>query len=159
MILTEIFMRLSTDLDVLDELKEPLPAGTYVLEYVRDGFSNNNTIIDIFCKVVKCDEHPETVGKECKIQTCYSSDNKRVVAIGNSIRNQIFRACIGKELFEAESNNGGINTVKLYGLQFQCYIDVKETSFGFSLNKNSFKSFKLIYSDEELLQIAKDRFQ
>lgn len=159
MILTEIFMRLSTDLDVLDELKEPLPAGTYVLEYVRDGFSNNNTIIDIFCKVVKCDEYPETVGKECKIQTCYSSDNKRVVAIGNSIRNQIFRACIGKDLFEAESNNGGINTAKLYGLQFQCYIDVKETSFGFSLNKNSFKSFKLIYSDEELLQIAKDRFQ
>ena len=159
MILTEIFMRLSTDLDVLDELKEPLPAGTYVLEYVRDGFSNNNTIIDIFCKVVKCDEHPETVGKECKIQTCYSSDNKRIVAIGNSIRNQIVKACIGKELFEAESNNGGINTAKLYGLQFQCYIDVKETSFGFSLNKNSFKSFKLIYSDEELLQIAKDRFQ
>lgn len=81
-------MQVNTDLDFSDFLKEPLPAGTYILEYVRDGFSNSNTIIDIFCKVVKCDEHPETVGEECKIQTCFSSNNKRIVAIGNSIRNQ-----------------------------------------------------------------------
>ena len=33
-------MKLDINLDLLDELKEPLPKGTYVLEYVRDDFSN-----------------------------------------------------------------------------------------------------------------------
>ena len=151
-------MQVNTDLDFSDFLKEPLPAGTYILEYVRDGFSNSNTIIDIFCNVVKCDEHPETVGEECKIQTCFSSNNKRIVAIGNSIRNQIFKACIGDELFKVESQKGGITTSKFYGLQFQCYIDVKQTTFGFNAEKNNFKTFKCIYSEEELLKIATERF-
>lgn len=151
-------MRVSTDLDFTDMLKDPLPAGTYVLKYMRDGFSNSNNIIDIVCEVVSCEEHPETVGQICKIQTCYSSTNKRIVAIGNSIRNQIFKACIGKELFDIEAQKGGINTTKLYGLTFQCYIDVKETTYGFNAEKNNFKSFKCIYTDEELLKIAKERF-
>ena len=151
-------MRVSTDLDFTDMLKDPLPSGTYILEYERDGFSNSNNIIDIHCKVVSCEEHPETVGQTCKIQTCYSSTNKRVVAIGNSIRNQVFKACIGKKLFDAETQKGGIDTTKLYGLQFQCYVDVKQTAFGFNAEKNNFKSFKCIYDEEQLLEIAKTRF-
>ena len=104
------------------------------------------------------EEHPETVGQTCKIQTCYSNTNKRVVAIGNSIRNQVFKACIGKKLFDAETQKGGIDTTKLYGLQFQCYVDVKQTAFGFNAEKNNFKSFKCIYDEEQLLEIAKTRF-
>ena len=45
-------MRVSTDLDFTDMLKDPLPAGTYILEYERDGFSNSNNIIDIHCKMM-----------------------------------------------------------------------------------------------------------
>lgn len=151
-------MKINTDLDLSEDLKKPLPAGTYVLEYVRDGFSNSNNIINIFCKVLESPDHPEQVGETCKIQTCFNNANKRIVAIGNSIRNQIFKACIGKDLFEVESQKGGLNTSKLYGLKFQCYADVKQTNFGFIAEKNNFKSFKCVYSEEELLEIAKTRF-
>ena len=151
-------MKLDINLDLLDELKEPLPKGTYVLEYVRDDFSNSNTIIDIYCKVLSSPDHPEKVGTKCKIQTCYSSNNKQIVAVGNSIRNQIFKACIGKDLFDAESKKGGINTAKLYGLKFRCNIDIKEVNYGFAPFKNKFSGFKCVYSDEELLEIAKQRF-
>ena len=151
-------MKLDINLDLLDELKEPLPKGTYVLEYVRDDFSNSNTIIDIYCKVLSSLDHPEKVGAKCKIQTCYSSTNKQIVAVGNSIRNQIFKACIGKDLFDAESKKGGLNTSKLYGLKFQCFVDIKETTYGFNTSKNTFKTFKCVYNDEDLLQIAKERF-
>lgn len=150
-------MKLNTDLDLTEELKEPLPKGTYVLEYVRDAFSNSDTIIDIYCKVISSD-CPNQEGQECKIQTCYSSSNKQLVAIGNSIRNQIFKACIGKDLFDAESKKGGLNTSKLYGLKFQCFVDIKETTYGFNTSKNTFKTFKCVYNDEDLLQIAKERF-
>lgn len=150
-------MKLNTDLDLTEELKEPLPKGTYILEYVRDAFSNSDTIIDIYCKVISSD-CPNQEGQECKIQTCYSSSNKQLVAIGNSIRNQIFKACIGKDLFDAESKKGGINTAKLYGLKFRCNIDIKEVNYGFAPFKNKFSGFKCVYSDEELLEIAKQRF-
>ena len=150
-------MKLNTDLDLTEELKEPLPKGTYVLEYVRDAFSNSDTIIDIYCKVISSD-CPNQEGQECKIQTCYSSNNKQIVAVGNSIRNQIFKACIGKDLFDAESKKGGLNTSKLYGLKFQCFVDIKETTYGFNTSKNTFKTFKCVYNDEDLLQIAKERF-
>lgn len=151
-------MKLNTDLDLTEYLKDPLPAGTYVLEYVSDGFSNSNTIIDIHCKVLECPEHPDKVGETCTIQTCFSSNNRKIVAIGNSIRNQIFKACMGQDLFKIESQKGGINTSKLYGLKFQCFIDVKETSYGFSGNKNVYKSFKCVYTDEELLKNLRERF-
>lgn len=150
-------MKINTGLDFLQELKPPLPEGEYVLEYNRDGFSNHDTVIDIYCTVVQA-EDPKQIGQPCKIQTCYSHDNKRIVAIGNSIRNQIFKACIGKELFESECKNGGINTTKLYGLRFKCNVGIKETSFGLTSKKNTFSGFKCILSEQEIADIAKERF-
>lgn len=150
-------MKINTSVDFLQELKPPLPEGKYVLEYNRDGFSNNDTVIDIYCTVVTADD-PKQIGQPCKIQTCYSSSNRQLVAIGNSIRNQIFKACIGKELFESECQKGGINTTKLYGLRFACTVGIKETSFGLTSKKNTFSGFKCILSEQEIAEMAKQRF-
>lgn len=150
-------MKMNLNIDLAQELKEPLPKGTYVLEYTRDGFSNSDTIIDIFCTVVKADD-PKFIGETCKIQTCFSNSNKQIVAIGNSIRNQIFKACIGKEVFELEQKQGGINTSKLYGCRFQCDIDLKETEYGLNPYKNVFKGFKCILTPEEQRDLALTKF-
>ncbi len=151
-------MKMNLDIDLAQELKEPLPKGTYVLEYSRDGFSNSDTIIDIYCTVVQADD-PKLVGETCKIQTCFSSTNKRIVAIGNSIRNQIFKACMGKELFEAEQKKGGINTSKLYGCRFKCNVDVKETEYGLNPRKNVFNGFQCVLTAEEQRDLALTKFK
>lgn len=150
-------MKMNLDVDLAQELKEPLPKGTYILEYSRDGFSNSDTIIDIYCTVLQADD-PKLVGETCKIQTCFSNENKRIVAIGNSIRNQIFKACIGKDLFEAEQKKGGIATSKLYGCKFQCNVDLKQTEYGLSPYKNVFNGFKCILTEEEQAELAKTKF-
>ena len=150
-------MKINTSFDLSNDLKDPLPAGEYVLEYVRDGFASDDKIVEIICKVIEAEDKSK-IGETCKIETVYSSDNKRLVAIGNSIRNQIFKACIGKELFEAECQNGTINTHKLYGLKFGCTADVIETNFCITGFKNRFHAFKCVLTDEEKLAIAKERF-
>lgn len=150
-------MKINTSFDLSDDLKDPLPAGEYVLEYVRDGFASDDKIVEIVCKVLKADDESK-IGETCKIETVYSSENKRLVAIGNSIRNQIFKACLGEELFNAECQNGTINTQKLYGLKFGCTADIIETNFSITGFKNRFHAFKCVLTDEEKLAIAKERF-
>lgn len=150
-------MKINTSFDISDSLKEPLPEGEYILEYVRDGFSSDDHIVEITCKVIQSPDNSR-VGECCKIETVYSSENKRLVAIGNSIRNQIFKACLGEELFRSECANGTINTQKMYGLKFGCTVDVVETAFGLTGFKNRFHAFKCILTEEEKIQIAKERF-
>ena len=73
-------------------------------------------------------------------------------------RLKIFRACKGTELFNAEKENGAINTHKLYGLRFGCTADVVETNFGLTGFKNRFRGFKCVLTDEEKLKLAKEKF-
>ena len=150
-------MKINTSFDISSELQEPLPEGDYVMEYVRDGFSADDRMVEIVCKVIESPDGKH-IGEECKIETVYSSENKRLLAIGNSIRNQIFRVCMGTELFNAEKENGAINTNKLYGLRFGCTADVVETNFGLTGFKNRFRGFKCVLTDEEKLTLAKEKF-
>ena len=150
-------MKINTSFDLSNDLREPLPAGEYVLEYVRDGFASDDKIIEIVCKVLEAEDQSK-IGEICKIETVSSSENRRLVAIGNSIRNQIFKACLGEELFNAECQNGTINTHKLYGLKFGCTADVIETNFCLTGFKNRFYAFKCVLTEEEKLNIAKEKF-
>lgn len=137
------------------EEKTVLPKGTYDFKYVSDSIGQyqncNNKFITMVLEVISEDHKGELV----ELTTVTSSDNKKVNAIGNSIRNSVFKACIGEDNMSLFKEY--VNTDIMYGKRFRCVVDQKEDNFDvFSPIKNTFKSFECILTDEEIIEISKD---
>lgn len=137
------------------EEKTVLPKGTYDFKYVSDSIGQyqncNNKFITMVLEVISEDHKGELV----ELTTVTSSDNKKVNAIGNSIRNSVFKACIGEDNMSLFKEY--VNTDIMYGKRFRCVVDQKEDNFDvFSPIKNTFKGFECILTDEEIIEISKD---
>lgn len=134
--------------------KVVLPKGTYIMKYVSDEigeYMNGNKFISIKLEVFnEC----ENKGNVVELRTIVS-ENKKVNAIGNSIRNSVFRACIGEDNMKLFKEY--VDTDIMYGKVFECFVDQKDDNFDvFNPIKNTFKSFKCILNDEEITEISKD---
>lgn len=138
---------------IIFEDKTTLPIGEYRLEYTSDSleeYRNGHKYVLMKFTVVGGEHN----GKVVELKTVISNDNKRTNAIGNSIRNRVFTACIGKENMELFKDYQ--NTEVMIGKQFICTVEQKEDMFdNFNPIKNTFKGYKCVLTDEEKLEIAK----
>lgn len=131
-----------------------LPKGEYKFKYINDYFTelpNGYKFITMEFMVID----GEYNGKIVKYHTVSSNVNKKLNAIGASLRERVQVACLGKENMSLFKQI--LNSEILIGKTFIATADEKENKYNdLEPTMNVFKGFKNDLTDEDKLKIANE---
>lgn len=131
-----------------------LPVGEYVASYQSADVQQlgNGFVKTIFKFKVDSGDY---AGDLAVVELISSPTNQRLTAIAKSIQIRIFTALLGKENFELWKTWGDTDFVK--NLKLKMTADIVADNYSpFNSERNVFKGFKCILSDDEKNQIQQE---